>query len=363
MNEGIITNKIANIEEYIPNIDKFRIRLDANESPYLPSEKILREFADEIKSVEFNRYPDPTAGELITKYSEIVGVENNCIVAGNGSDELISLICSAFAESDDIVTVVTPDFSMYEFYAKFAGAQIDRYEKDDNFDFDLNKLAEHINKNRSKLLIFSNPCNPTGGFKRCVELEKFIKNVNSKTLIVIDEAYMEFASPEKESIADAAVKAGNVIVLKTLSKAFGSAALRVGFAIADPEIVSCLKKVKSPYNLNAISQKFAKIVIENFGEVKDKANKLKAETGIMHMKLVELHNENIKDVLPTNANFNLLRMKNINSAIEVFEELKKRGIAVRIFKALSSLRITTGTPEENCEVIKALEEILANGCE
>ena len=351
----IITKKIKNIEEYTPNTDKYRIRLDANESPFLPSEGILSAFKDAIGKIDFNRYPDPYATELISAYAKVYNLNPENVIAGNGSDELISLICSGFTDPGNTVTVAMPDFSMYEFYSSLSGTKVEVYKKSEDLRINYETLLELTKQNRSKIVIFSNPCNPTGQLGTRAEIENLVKK--SDALIIVDEAYMEFA-PENESLLDAVEKYDNLIVLKTLSKAFGSAALRLGFAVSNREIIKAIRKIKSPYNVNSVSQTFGKIVLENYDEIKKNTEKIKENTQYLYEKLSHYENSSIIQVYKPCANFVYIKLSSAEKAIGITEYLKKCGIAVRCMASAGCIRITAGTREEIDEFLLKFEEAI-----
>lgn len=351
MKREIIPEKISKLSEYISETGKYLVKADANESPYLPSEKIMAEFHKALDETDFNRYPDPYARDLIEAFIAYYKVRSENVVAGNGSDELIGLICEAFLEEGGVVTTLFPDFSMYEFYSEFSGATVKRFYKDDSMNFDVEKLINEVSKNRSKILIFSNPCNPTG---QIVSKEKITKIVQSlpETLIVVDEAYMEFSGKD-ESLIQEISGYENAVVLKTLSKAFGSAALRLGFCIGSTEIISALKKVKSPYNVNMISQIFGKIILNNPGEIAEKVSKIKENTRILFETINKSEKSFVERVYPTQTNFVYIKMKDSETAERIFSTLKSKGILVRLMGRF--LRISSCATDENKTFFKQWE--------
>ena len=253
-----LNNKIRNLEPYEPISGTYRIRLDANECPCNYPEDIKQQIKDEIDKIDFNRYPDPMASEVVNSFAEYYGIKPECVTAGNGSDELIFLIESAFLEKGDKMLVVAPDFSMYKFYSSICEVECDSFIKDDDLDLDVDMLINKINSDNVKLLIFSNPCNPTGRGITADKARKLVSSVNA--LVILDEAYMDFWN---ESLIDETEKYSNLIVFRTASKSIGSAALRLGFAVANETISRAIKAVKSPYNVNSISQTIGKVIYKN----------------------------------------------------------------------------------------------------
>ncbi len=345
MTETLIPKKVRELEEYRPNMTPCRVRLDANESPFLPSKAVLDELAAAVYSLDFNRYPDPYANELVKAFAEIYKVNPDNVVAGNGSDELISLIAGGLVESGDTVTVVLPDFSMYEFYSTLAGAASVKFIKSETFEVDFEKLFDAVSKTGSKLVIFSNPCNPTGWVCPRADVEAFIAKTDA--LVVVDEAYMEFAE-KSESVIDLTEKYDNLIVLKTMSKAYGAAALRLGFAISGGELASALRKIKSPYNVNTISQVFGKIILSHYSEIEANVAAMRENLAYMRERIIAISSDKIERVCPTAANFVYIKMASANVAREVFEALMARGVAIRCMRG-GYIRICAGTREE-CEI-------------
>ena len=354
MIENLIPDKVKNIEAYSPNLTPVPVRLDANESPFVPSKAVLDELAAAVYDIPFNRYPDPYASELISAFSGVFGVNSENVVAGNGSDELISLIVSGFLASGDSVTVAMPDFSMYSFYSYLAGAKEVCFEKTDLFEIDFTKLLASVKESGSKMVLFSNPCNPTGWCAKREDVVSFIENTD--TIVVVDEAYMEFA-PCSQSVMDLVNKYDNLIVLKTMSKAFGSAALRLGFMIADKELCLAVNKIKSPYNVNTVSQVFGRIILSHYDEIKAKTDEIKANLGYLKAELEKISSPFIERIYDTSANFVFMGLESVEVASDIKNRLMDKGVAIRCMGA--RLRVTAGTREE-CDIFLAkFKEVLA----
>ena len=244
-----LNDKIKNLVPYEPISGTYEIRLDANECPEnLPGE-IRAQLREKLDEISFNRYPDPLAAKLVNSFAEYYGVKPEFVTAGNGSDELIFLIESAFLEKGDKMLVVSPDFSMYNFYSSICEVECAGFQKNGSLDIDVDALIEKINADGIKLVIFSNPCNPTGRGIDRAQAEKLVSSVEA--LVILDEAYMDFWT---ESLLDKIEDYSNLIIFRTASKLVGAAALRLGFAVANTAIARAIQAVKSPYNVNSISQ-------------------------------------------------------------------------------------------------------------
>ena len=354
MIENLIPKKVRDLEEYRPNMTPCRVRLDANESPFLPSKAVVDELAAAVYSIDFNRYPDPYATELVKAFSKIYGVNSDNVVAGNGSDELISLIAGGLIENGDTVAVVLPDFSMYEFYSTLAGANAVKFIKNDSFEVDFTKLFDAVSETGAKLVIFSNPCNPTGFVCPREDVEAFIKKTDA--LVVVDEAYMEF-SAKSESVIDLVEKYDNLIVLKTMSKAYGAAALRLGFSISGAEISSALRKIKSPYNVNTVSQVFGKIILSHYDEISERIAEIRQNLVYLCEGVEAIKTDKIERVCPTAANFVYIKMSSPEDAKDVFDALMSRGVAIRLMKG-EYIRVCVGTRAE-CDIfLKEFSEVI-----
>lgn len=352
-----IPERIRRLEAYQPAEGECAIRLDANESPFAPTDEMRKAFAAALNEVQFQRYPEPAASGLISAYSEKYRLPPELIVAGNGSDELISLICTAFLLPGDRMAVTAPDFSMYAFYGNLAGAEMVTFEKDRDLCIDSEKLVRFVKENRVRLLIFSNPCNPTGRLLSRKEVYTVVRE--TEALVVVDEAYMEFCE-EGESVLPL-IGGGehpNLIVLKTLSKAYGFAAARIGFAVGERAIAEAIRKVKSPYNLNAVSQKLGEVMLSFSETAKKNIHVIKENRSALERALTKGEGDGAYRLYPSATNFVLLRFKDTANgtgserAKEMFESLKREGILVRYILG-DCLRITAGTEKENDALLSA----------
>lgn len=337
----ILNEKLSNLKPYEPISGKYRIRLDANESFLKPSKSVSEKIYKKIEEVGFNRYPDSLSDELCTAFSSCYGVEKDAVTAFNGSDESIYVILNSFLEAGDKVVTLTPDFSMYKIYASTAEAKVLEYEKDENFGIDIKKLISFINENSAKLVIFSNPCNPTSvGFKKD-DIRKLIRSVDA--LVVLDEAYMDFWD---QSLLEEALDFDNLIILKTCSKALGMAAARIGFTICNENLTSALRAAKSPYNVNSLSAAAGSVILSEPDYLKDCTRKILLSLSQLYDGLSKNPNLSV-----TKPDTNFVSVKT-DKAPEIFEFLKNNGIIVRCFG--DRLRITAGTDSENIEVIKEI---------
>ena len=345
-----LNKKIRSLEPYEPISGTYKIRLDANECPDNYPQEIKEQIKSAIDKIDFNRYPDPMATEVVNAFAKYYEINPELVTAGNGSDELIFLIESAFLEKGDKMLVVAPDFSMYKFYSSICEVECDTFIKDDNLDIDVDALINKINSDNIKLVIFSNPCNPTGKGISASEVKKLVNTVNA--LVIADEAYMDFWD---ESLIKEVEDSSNLIVFRTASKAIGSASLRLGFAVANKTISKAIKAVKSPYNLNSISQVIGSIIYNQKEYLINRQKTIVRNREKLYNSLVKI-SETQKDfrVYESCANFVFVKTP---VGKELWEYLKANSIVIRYMGEY--IRITTGTEQEVNETVKCINEFFA----
>ena len=344
-----LNDKIKNLVPYEPVSGNYDIRLDANECAVNYTPELFDMVHSAVDKLDFNRYPDPSCIELRKSFAKFYGIDYKNVTVGNGSDELIYLIESAFLQKGEKMLAASPDFSMYEFYANISENPCVKFFKNRELNIDVDSLIETVNKEDIKLLIFSNPCNPTGqGISRqnCVKL---LNSVNALT--VLDEAYMDFWDDDESLIKDVN-SYDNLIVLRTASKAMGSAALRLGFAAANENISRALAAVKSPYNVNSFSQAVATELYKNKNFLINRMNSIVENTKFLYNELLRVGggSDDFR-VYPTKTNFVFVKT---SFGKELWEYLKDNSIAIRYMGEF--IRITSGTRAENSMVIKAIEK-------
>ena len=346
-----LNDKIKNLVPYEPISGTYDIRLDANECTLNYNDELLTMVHNVVDKLDFNRYPDPTGLELRKSFSRFYGIDYENVTVGNGSDELIFLIESAFMKKGEKLLVASPDFSMYEFYGSISENPCVRFLKNTELNIDVDVLIETVNSENISLLIFSNPCNPTGqGISKndCIRL---INSVNS--LVVLDEAYMDFWS-DTESLIKDVNDYDNLIVFRTASKALGSAALRLGFDVSNKTISKAIAAVKSPYNVNSLSQAIGAELYKNKSFLVNRIQTIIENTNELYNELSDISKtaDNFT-VYPTKTNFVFVKT---SFGKELWEYLKKNSIAVRYMDEY--IRITSGTKAENNTVIKFIKKFI-----
>ena len=341
-----ISSKLDTLTPYEAGHDDYAILLNANESFVPPVPEVKREMLSRISKAAFNRYPDPAAAALCEKFGRFYGVDPKLVVAGNGSDEIIGLLYACLLDPGDKVMTLEKDFSMYSFYCHIYNCTHVEVSKESDLSVNVEKVISAVKREKPQMLLFSNPCNPTSLGMRREDVVKIIENCD--TLVVVDEAYMEFYD---QSVLDLCGHYDNLIVLKTCSKALALAALRVGFAISSERIIYLMKTGKSPYNVNTVSQIMAEVVLENPELIDSAIGEIKASKRMLYRGLTELagRTEQIVRILPSDTNFVFLELTDCEAA---FAALKNEGILVR--KMGDFLRISAGTMMENDSVLEAL---------
>ena len=345
-----LNEKIKNLVPYEPISGTYDIRLDANECPVNLPDDIRAQFHKRLDEISFNRYPDPLAERLVNSFAEYYNIDPEFVTAGNGSDELIFLIESAFLQKGGKMLVVAPDFSMYNFYSSICEVECDSFIKNENLDIDVDALIEKINRDKIDMVIFSNPCNPTGRGINRAQAEKLVSSVEA--LVILDEAYMDFWT---ESLLDKIGDYSNLIIFRTASKLVGAAALRLGFAVADRTISRAIKAVKSPYNVNSVSQAFGEVVYKNKDFLQNRQKNIVNNKNILYNGLVEIA-ESRQDLKVFESVANFVFMKT-DCSREIWEYLKSKSIVVRLMGEY--LRITAGTEREVDAVLNALREFFS----
>lgn len=348
----VLPEKLKDLNPYDPVTEEFRIHLDANESFCEVPENIRQEILNAVSNIAFNRYPDPYARKLCEKAGAYYHVDPKLLTAGNGSDELISLVVPYFLDEGDTMLVAVPDFSMYWFYAPFHKIKVESLQKENSMKTSAEEILQRAKEKNAKLLIFSNPCNPTSlGIGRD-DIIKIIEGTDA--LVIVDEAYMEFEN-ESNSVLNEVENYDNLIVLKTCSKAFGMAAIRLGIAVTNEKLTGILHAIKAPYNVNSVTQAIGCVLFSHPEYLTSCIDALKASRDELYqaVKAMEDKKTEIETVYETSTNFIFMKVKR---AKEVFEALKQRGISIRFMN--DYLRVTAGTKAENKEVIEALWELI-----
>jgi histidinol-phosphate aminotransferase len=337
----LVRLNIQKLKPYSSARDEFEgeasVFLDANENPY-PTEN--------------NRYPDPHQKLLKKRISELKKVNKEQIFLGNGSDEVIDLLFRVFCEpGKDEVLIPQPTYGMYAVSASINDVKINSVSLTKDFDLDLEAILSGISL-QTKIIFLCSPNNPSGNLLTQQKVIEVIKSF--KGLVVVDEAYIDFTN--RSSLAESLDQYKNLVVMQTLSKAWGLAGLRLGICFASVEIISVLNKIKPPYNISSVTQSLALEKLQQTEIKNQQVGEIVGQRKIMETRLPE--SKVVEHVYPSEANFLLVKVKN---AREVYHDLLNKGIVLRdrsnVILCDDCLRITIGTPAENELLIDELKKL------
>jgi len=338
--DNLVRNNVRNLTPYSCARDEFGGRegifLDANENPY----------------GTLNRYPDPYQKELKSVISTLKNIPAEKIFLGNGSDEIIDLCFRIFCNpGTDKALTFSPTYGMYGVSASANDVEMVRLPLDTDFRIGYEKLIPHLSDNKLKLIIICSPNNPTGNCQDKDVIEKILSSFPG--IVLLDEAYIDFTG--KPSFKDRIDELPNLIVMQTMSKAFGMASVRVGIAFADPAIISFFNKMKPPYNISTINQKTVLKRLSDISSYRKQVSKIVEERVRLSIEIRKI--EVVQKVYPSDANFLLVRF---SDADMVYNYLADKGIIVRNrSRAVDNcLRITIGTKRENNILLGALKSII-----
>ncbi len=332
------------------------VKLASNENPLGMPESARQAM---LKAVaEIGRYPDSNGFELKAAITAKYGVPPEWITLGNGSNDILELAAHAFVQPGQSVIYAQYSFAVYALATQAVGAQAIVVAAK-NYGHDLDAMARAITAD-TRLIFIANPNNPTGTFLPAAEIEAFLKIVPPQVVVVLDEAYNEFLAPELQYESIAWVRQyPNLLVSRTLSKAYGLAGLRIGFGIAQPSITDLLNRIRQPFNVNSLAQAAA-VAALNDSAFLQKSAKVNADG---YRQLTQAFDAMDLEYVPSFGNFVLVRVGNEDTAgARVNIALLKQGVIVRPvgnYGLPQWLRISVGLPEENAAFIAALKKILA----
>ncbi len=325
-------------------------KLASNENPLGPSTKAKKAMRANINDMHI--YPDGGAYYLKNKLSETFDISKDNFIVGNGSNEILEFIAHCFMTEDSSVVASAHAFIIYKIMAKMFGAEFIEVPTI-QLGHDLKKMAKAITAN-TRVVFVCNPNNPTGTFLTSQQIDAFMAKVPEDVLVVFDEAYAEICMRKMPDTLKYVREGRNVIVLRTFSKAYGLAGLRIGYGIAKPEIISLLEKPRQPFNTNAMAQAAAIAALDDKAFVNKSKRLFKQGIADVIEFCLESNLEYIKPV----ANFMLIK---VGDGAKCFEELQKRGVITRPmggYQLPEWIRISFGTTEENHKLIREFKEVL-----
>ncbi|QUH31531.1 histidinol-phosphate transaminase [Vallitalea guaymasensis] len=350
MIKDYIRRDLKDFTPYHAPLKEYDVKLDANENPYLHDEIVInkvKEWLDDCNNIR--RYPDTDCNELRNALAKFWQVEKENVVCGVGSDQLIDCILKVFLEPGDKVLMPAPSFSMYKLATKLNRGIPVEFTLNEDFSYDVNKILNLYNEVKPKCVFICTPNNPTGNIMTIEDIEKLLQKIECP--LIIDEAYSEYID---DTMIGKFRKYDNLIVLKTFSKAYGLAGLRVGYGIASKSMVDTINIVIPPYHLNALSQFLAKIVIENSQQYNKKIKEIINNRKWLIDNLKEIYY--VDKVYPSHANYLLIKV----SDADIAAKLEKHKILVRGYgeqgELANCIRVTVGTEEENEQLIKVMKK-------
>lgn len=362
----IVPERIASLVPYPPGkpIEELErelgisgsIKLASNENPVGPSSKALEAIAAALNGI--NRYPDGSAYYLKEKLSERLGLTSGSLFIGNGSNEVIELLISVFAQGGEVI-YPDPSFAVYPIAVKAHGATGVAVPLNDSLTIDLPAMAKKITE-ETRLVFIANPNNPTGTMVCAEAFDAFMEKVPESVIVCMDEAYAEYVVSEDYPDTLKYVKEGRAVIgLRTFSKIYGLAGLRIGYGFAPPEIIGYLERVRQPFNVNSLAQAAALMALDDDEHVR-RSREVNAEgLKYLYSELDKLSIEYVR----SEANFFLIK---VGDGKGVYEALLKTGVIVRPMASYGLpefIRVTVGLKLENERFIGALGEIIVQGVE
>ena len=342
---------LGGITPYDPKYLPAKIYLSANENPSNVPEEVQLEIRKALKSFSFNRYPDPLANELRDLIAEANGLSRENVLLGNGGDELLFNLALCWGGPGRKFLNVPPTFSVYEANARLTGTEVVNIPRKENFDIDEEAVLARMAEGDIDFAVITSPNNPTGKMASETFLKKLLDS--SDALVMVDEAYFEFSRFSMRPYLD---QYENLIILRTFSKAFSLAGVRMGYVLANPGVIREFLKVRQPYSVDSVSQAIATAVFKNRSLFVPGINQIIEQRGVLIEELNKLPGVTAFD---SDSNYVLFR---VDGADKVWEQLYSRGVLVRDFShaqyLTDCLRVSVGSPEENKQFLAALAQIL-----
>jgi len=345
-----IRKSIQELKEYTVPQDKYEVKLNQNESPYDVPEDLKEEISKRIMDADWNRYPSRTAIPLVEALSGYTNFPAEGIVAANASNEILQGVFQTICDAGDKLIAISPGFAIYPYLSKIMDLNLIEVPLLEDFSFDVPAIIKEGRD--AKMVILALPNNPTGTTISIEKIEEIAKNING--IFVVDEAYFEFSKKTAISLLD---KYDNIIIIRTLSKAFGLAGLRLGYLLANTEIASAVQKAKLPFSVGIFGQIAGEILLKKNKYIFDVVKKILDEKEKIFFELKQI--PSIEPV-PSSTNFILFKTQNVPGK-ELFDEMYRRGVLLRFFntpRLKNTLRVTIGKPEGNKIFLKTLKEVL-----
>lgn len=346
--------QLAGIEPYDPKYLPADVMISANENGADVPFELRREIEREVRKVAFNRYPDPLANDLRDLIAEANGLGRDQVLMGNGGDELLFDIALAWGGPGRTFLNLPPTFSVYKNNAQLTNTQIIDIPRHDDFSIDEDAVIERLKQGDIDYAIVTSPNNPSGDLASPLFIRRMLEAAD--TLVMVDEAYFEFS---RQTVRPLLETYGNLVILRTFSKAFSLAGLRMGYLLGGERVLREFKKVRQPYSVDAVSQAIARVVYANRAEFEPGIDQIIDERARI---IATLGGMDGVTVYPSDANYVLFRLGEAACAGDVWQRLLDAGVLVRDFSRSpgleNCLRASVGLPDENTRFLEELARIL-----
>lgn len=327
------------------------VKLASNENPYGASKKAVNALKEYEK--EITRYPIGDSFYLRQEIAAFHNVDIDNIVCGAGSDEIIQLLYMAFLTNDTHALAPSPSFSEYELLARGLKSSCRWVETNDDFTTNFENILNAVN-DKTRFIMLANPNNPTGTLFSSAEFISFMDRLSSQVLVVLDEAYIEFAEGDYPDVFSLMKKYNNLMTMRTFSKAYGLASIRCGYLVADKECISLINRIRPPFNVNSAAQIMCAEAIKDQDHIKNVVSLNKQGKEYIYSEVRKLGLEYVE----TSANFMLIK---VGDGKKVFDDMLKEGVIVRFLggdRLKEYIRVSIGTDKENEVFINALKKVL-----
>lgn len=348
--------QLADLKPYDPKYLPADAFLSANENPRDVEQEIRREIMREVGHLPLNRYPDPLANELRDMIAESNGLDRDQVLVGNGGDELLFGIAMAWGGPGRTFLNLPPTFSVYDNNARLTGTTVVDVPRRTDYSIDEQAVLDRVAEGDIDYVIVTSPNNPTGELADETFMLKLLDATDA--LVMVDEAYFEFS---RQTMRPYLAQHGNLVILRTFSKAFSLAGVRIGYALGNEEVIREFVKVRQPYSVNAVSQAIARVVYRNRAKFEPGINAIIDERARVIEGLKRIPGVT---PYPSDANYVLFRLE---SAAPIWKMLYEHGILVRDFSQSphleGCLRVSIGSPEENDAFLHALRDAVMGTCD
>lgn len=344
---------IADLVPYNPKYLPAQAMMSANENPADVPEEVRHDITRAMKSLLLNRYPDPLANELRQAIADANGLDRECVLMGNGGDELLFDIALAWGGHNRTFLNLPPTFSVYENNARITGTNIVNIARKEDFSIDEEAVLARVAEGDIDYIIIASPNNPTGLLADEAFLLKLLSSTDA--LVMVDEAYFEFS---RTTMRPYLAQHKNLVLLRTFSKAFSLAGVRMGYILANHEIITQFIKVRQPYSVDAVSQTIALEVYKHRERFEPGIKRIIEQRGVMLRELAGI--EGVQ-VFPSDSNYILFRVKGVDAS-DVWRQLYAQGILIRDFSdgplTENCLRVSVESSEDNARFLEALRQIM-----